>query len=177
MKVVHVLRKPLSEGSVAANVLRHGTGAIHIDASRISTGDSLGGGAMARTGADQKGNEGWTRPWMSDPDAREAHAERVRANVVKAEALGRWPANLVLQHLEGCGPDGCAPGCPLPVLDAQSGTTKSSGGRAYQNTNDMYSGGWGHKGSGVAMDPGYGDVGGVSRYYKQVGGHDDDPTG
>lgn len=67
--------------------------------------------------------------------------------------------------------------CPVPALDAQSGTTKSSGGRAYQNTNDMYDGGWGHKGSGVAMDPGYGDVGGVSRYYKQVGGHDDDPAG
>jgi hypothetical protein len=43
---------------------------------------------------------------MSDPAAQEAHAERVRANVAKAEALGRWPANLVLQHLDGCRQEG-----------------------------------------------------------------------
>jgi hypothetical protein len=35
MKVIHLLRKPCSEGTVAANVLRYGTGALNIDASRI----------------------------------------------------------------------------------------------------------------------------------------------
>ena len=34
MRVIHVLRKPLSESTVAANTLKHGTGGLNIDASR-----------------------------------------------------------------------------------------------------------------------------------------------
>lgn len=56
MITITLARKPLSEGSVARNVLRWGTGGLHIDASRIRLGD---------TG-------------------------------------GRWPANVVFQHLPGC---------------------------------------------------------------------------
>lgn len=32
---------------------------------------------------------------MQDDGAKAAHAERVNANVAKAEALGRWPANVI----------------------------------------------------------------------------------
>lgn len=87
-------RKPLC-GTVAGNVLAHGTGAINIDGCRIPTGDALGGGAEKITTADQKGNEGWTRPWMADEAAQGAHASRVRTNVARAEELGRWPANIL----------------------------------------------------------------------------------
>ena len=87
-------RKPLI-GTVAGNLAAHGTGALNIDGCRIPTEDNLGGGAETITTPDQKGNEGWTRPWMADPAAQQAHAERVRANVEKAEALGRWPANII----------------------------------------------------------------------------------
>lgn len=90
-----VARKPLASGTVSANVLEHGTGALNIDACRVPTDDKLGGGAEKQTTADQKGNEGWTRPWMNDEAARSSHAERVRGNVAKAEALGRWPANVI----------------------------------------------------------------------------------
>lgn len=96
-----VARKPLI-GTVATNVLTHGTGALNIDACRVSTNDRLGGGAEKETTPEQKGNEGWTRPWMEDPEAQAAHAARVRTNVAKAEDLGRWPANLVLSHSEDC---------------------------------------------------------------------------
>jgi len=34
---------------------------------------------------------------------------------------GRWPANTILTHLPWCPPDGCAPGCVVAQLDAQSG--------------------------------------------------------
>jgi hypothetical protein len=44
MKVIHVLRKPLSEKTVTANVLKHGTGAVHIDPCRIPREDSEKGG-------------------------------------------------------------------------------------------------------------------------------------
>lgn len=90
-------RKPLV-GTVAANVLAHGTGAINVDACRIATTDKLGGGATKAETVCDTNHEGWDRPWKHDDAAREAHAARVRANVEKAEALGRWPANVVLDE-------------------------------------------------------------------------------
>lgn len=209
MIAITVSRRPLSEGSVAANVLTHGTGAINIDASRLSTGDNLNGGAYAQQGSERHdGAENW----------RYKRGEQGNAGEFTPPS-GRWPANLILQHAPGCtvagetqvrakqltagrrtvkwgvgeggstyekgtgarfaSADGlemqtvwdCQPGCIIPNLDAQSGVSKSSGGRAYQNTNDMYSGGWAHKGTGVQADPGFGDIGGASRYFKQIGGH------
>jgi len=66
-----------------------------------------------------------------------------------ASPMGRFAANLLVSDR---------------ILD-QGKTTKSSGGRSYQNTNDMYSGGWAHKDEGFAEDPGYGDEGDFSRYF------------
>jgi hypothetical protein len=209
MRVIHVLRKPLSEGNVAANVLKHGCGALNIDVSRISTSESLLGGAYAEQGTDRyDGAENWRYK-------RKGGAGEFQ------QPTGRWPGNLILEHLPGCRKAGhrqvpgsvrkptgkpiypmsgnsmdwnpnnvldntvrghadsdgmetveswdCEPGCPISNLDAQSGVTKSAGGRAYQNTNVMYEGGW-DPGRGVAVDPGFGDVGGASRFFKQVGG-------
>lgn len=85
-------RKPLT-GTVLANVLEHGTGALNIDACRVPpTGERLGGG-------DESGKfskpEGWARPWMDDPNHVVQHRAKVTANVEKATQLGRWPANLI----------------------------------------------------------------------------------
>ena len=52
-------RKPLSEKTVAANVLKWGVGAINVGACRIPT-----------TGR-PKVSEGWDRPWMHDPEVTE----------------------------------------------------------------------------------------------------------
>jgi hypothetical protein len=63
----------------------------------------------------------------------------------------------------------CHPTCPVSHMDSQSGVSKSSGGRI-GNAQGVYSNqgrtGWGtgHQ----AGDPGYGDSGGASRYFKQV---------
>lgn len=68
-------RKPLSEGTVAANVLRWGTGALNIDGCRIpgeSTIRSTGNGKRGRT--DGYGMEG---------------------GVIGGSDKGRWPANVV----------------------------------------------------------------------------------
>jgi DNA modification methylase len=104
-----VARKPLN-GTVAANVLAHGTGALNIDGCRVGTTDSLGGGAMKGSTSHA---EGWDRPWKNDAEATAAHAERVTANVAKAEALGRWPANLILDESQAV------------ELDKQSGVSSS----------------------------------------------------
>lgn len=71
----------------------------------------------------------------------------------------------------------CVEGCAVPDLNEQSGTSTSAGGRAYQNTNDMFSGGWAHKGKGVAVDPGFGDTGGAARYFYQVATKEDEMGG
>ena len=93
LEPITVARKPLI-GTVAENVLAHGTGALNIDASRIPTDEKLGGGAEKAQNAGQI-HEGWQRPWMNDPAAAEAYAARIRENVARSESLGRWPANLI----------------------------------------------------------------------------------
>jgi site-specific DNA-methyltransferase (adenine-specific) len=162
MKVVHLLRKPCSEGTVAANVLRWGTGALNIDASRVA--------------------------FTSEADAQESKTKNQHANFDSAPITGnvaygdysmllprnynppgRWPANLVLQHLPECEGAVCAEECPVMALDAQSGVSKSTGGRTVTRS------GGGNVGSGKTSekswsndDPGFGDVGGASRFFKQV---------
>ena len=114
---ITLARKPCSEGTVAANVLKHGCGALNIDASRIGYGDD------------------------DDVDfsrvQRQQHSEGVVTGAFGAASLigttiptykpgGRWPANMVLQHQAGCTPEGaCAPGCIVADLDGQDATQPS----------------------------------------------------
>lgn len=80
-----LVRKPLSESTVAKNVLKHGTGGLNIDQSRISTSDSLNGGAYSK--------EGDRNPTSNLLGA---------ANKEYHQPQGRFPANLVLSHNEDC---------------------------------------------------------------------------
>lgn len=92
LEPITVARKPLV-GTVAANWQQHGTGGLNIDGCRVETSDNLGGGDQSAT--PKIGPDGWNRPWMQDEQSKAAHAARCNANVAKAEALGRWPANLI----------------------------------------------------------------------------------
>ena len=90
-----VARKPLSEKTVAKNVLKHGTGGINIDGCRVPTNDKLGGGNNSAT-VDRTGkHEGWQRPWMQDTESVALSAERSRQSTAKSEELGRFPANII----------------------------------------------------------------------------------
>lgn len=94
-----VARKPL-QGTVAGNVLQHGTGALNVDGCRIGVEDD----AYARNHSGDRGHAG-TR------DAGAPYAERGRSTSLtpgggSASGLGRWPANVVLSHTEGCVPVG-----------------------------------------------------------------------
>jgi site-specific DNA-methyltransferase (adenine-specific) len=102
-----VARKPLV-GTVAANVLAHGTGALNIDGTRVGTTDRFGGGARATSGfVAGYEHDGWT----------------------PGSPLGRWPANFVLTHTADCA-DECVDGCPVAELDEQSGERPSGARRA-----------------------------------------------
>jgi DNA modification methylase len=74
LEPITMARKPLSEGTVAANVLAHGTGGINVDGCRVQ-----GPGAMK-----------WETPrggiWSTDSEAT--------AQLVQ-NTQGRWPANLI----------------------------------------------------------------------------------
>ncbi len=140
-----VARKPLT-GTVEQNWQQYGVGALNIDACRVPTTDSLGGGAEAETRRDQKGNAGWERPWMDDPAAREAHAARVRKNVERAEALGRWPANLI--HDGSDEVMAAFPQAPGQIADASS----SSSSRKNQNVYGTMA--RGNKGAVARLDEG-----------------------
>lgn len=146
-------RKPLV-GTVAENVLEHGTGALNIDDCRIATvEDTRRTFDLERTDT----HEGWDSPWMQE-------GERTTGG----HSGGRWPANTVLSHAPGCRPRGwrrvkgsdpkksrdpisddntlsggsrqgglggygtevvtswtCVPGCPVAELDRQSGVSSS----------------------------------------------------
>lgn len=189
MKAIHVLRKPCAEPTVAANVLRHGTGAINVDGCRVAGGNTLRNSNAGTNG------EGW--------------GMGKNAQVI-AHSQGRWPANVVFQHLEGCVQDGtravrsnghypasrsggstqymgghagqtglterrmdgetltkwsCAEGCPVAVLDAQGGNSTSP--------SMVTRGGLRGMSFGTAPQedvPCYGDTGGASRFFKQFGG-------
>ena len=58
MKVIHVARKPLV-GTVAKTALKHGTGGLNIDRSRLGTKESLDGGAYAQTATPRPNPEEW----------------------------------------------------------------------------------------------------------------------
>ena len=76
-----VARKPLI-GTVAANVLQHGTGALNIDACRVATTENLNGGSYSADRADRHdGDESWR---MKNGGAGEF-----------VQPAGRWPANLI----------------------------------------------------------------------------------
>jgi len=74
-----LFRKPL-DGTVAANVLRHGTGALNIDAARVGTGDS------------------YNRAPASSGYSGIAGYEKGTGRMPESSSLGRFPANLVLSH-------------------------------------------------------------------------------
>jgi hypothetical protein len=114
-----VARKPLV-GTVAQNVLQHGTGALNIDGGRVNPGSAIPGGGGLRGGAGSR-NAGWQRPSHSDGAATEAHFD------------GRWPANIVLTHAADCA-DTCAAGCPVAELDRQSGERPTGQVRPYERS-------------------------------------------
>lgn len=85
-------RKPLI-GTVAANVLAHGTGGLNIDGCRVETTDDLNGGAYSNG--------------SKDLSAASSYATGVNAGVF-VQPSGRWPANLIhdgSDEVVSCFPD------------------------------------------------------------------------
>ena len=206
--IITILRKAL-EGSVAENTLKHGCGAINIDATRI-------GSIVQDTSKNGR---------SSDKHKSTVFQSGLKEDFEGKITTGRWPANFILTHKEGCELKGtkkvksgtahqdnktksnyvyggggsfspvnmkgkagyadedgkettadwaCVEGCPVVELDRQSGVSKSTGGRI-GNSQGAYShlGETGFKDNAIKGEPGFGDTGGASRFFKQFKTEDD----
>jgi site-specific DNA-methyltransferase (adenine-specific) len=79
LEPITVARKPLI-GTVAQNVLEHGTGALNIDGCRV--------------GRDAEDVSGWSQSGSKASDNRSMSGGNY-AREAKPDAAGRWPANLI----------------------------------------------------------------------------------
>ncbi|QDF17714.1 methyltransferase [Mycobacterium phage ChotaBhai] len=135
-----VARKPLV-GTVAANVLEHGTGALNIDACRTEyeQGGSLATNPSLRSGI-SGGNGGHIFPTETG------------RRVVTPHASGRWPTNVVLDEAQAA------------ELDAQTGTLSS--GKMYPTHTTAGRQVYGQNAAGgYVTSETYGDSGGASRFF------------
>jgi DNA modification methylase len=130
-----LVRKPCSEKTVAANVLKWGTGAINVDGCRIAghKPQTTQGGRSIRGNA-----------FNGNPDAE-------MRQVLSDNSQGRFPANLVLDE------DAAA------MLDEQSGYLHARGNKTVKDHGANYAASsyaFGGKETGFA-----GDSGGASRFF------------
>ena len=132
-----LVRKPCSEKTVAANVLKWGTGALNIDASRIGTDEQLSGSGKMML---QYGGQN-SRPFQEDPN----HGGYT------PNTQGRFPSHLLLDEEAAA------------ALDDQTGELGvSRGGNSKAQQKDIY-GKFSAPKDG--KDPGFGDSGGASRFF------------
>lgn len=131
-------RKPLSEKSIAENVLKHGTGGINIDGSRIGFGDediNLDKKLPVQDGGTIYGNgNGFYRT----------------EEISEYKEGGRFPANIMFDEEAG------------KLLDEQSGISKSQGGNSGVLNNNIYGKFNGEKNNNGT---GFNDKGGASRFF------------
>ena len=138
-------RKPL-DGTVANNVLAHGVGGLNIDACRVPTEDKLGGGGATTPVSD--GRDSPYRHRHEDIIRLKAETEK---KVAKAESMGRFPANVLLDEHAA------------KEMDKQSGVSVSNVRRNverdYTNAQSLT------PDSGKGGDRGHTDSGGASRFF------------
>jgi DNA modification methylase len=124
---VLLCRKPLN-GTVAANVLTHGVGALNVDGCRVATGDDLNGGTYS-SGGNINGLPGDARTGAAAGMFAEGGG---RLPGAFKQPEGRWPPNVLFTHTPNCDGDnngaGCVEGCAVGTLGGQSGE-KTSGSR------------------------------------------------
>ena len=98
-------RKPF-KGSVVDNVLKHGTGGLNIDISRIETTENITNHSRSKEASKSKGKYG---------DSKEQKTHKT-----EGQKQGRFPSNLLLSHHPECD-DTCHDDCAVKMLDDDSG--------------------------------------------------------
>lgn len=139
--------------TVAANVLKYGTGGINIDGCRIeSNGEKLRGGDNS---ANYSGSasDGWNRKWRKSEEGLARRKASSDINQEKSESLGRFPANIILNEFTAQELDKQAPntGAFAPVKKGKYHRSSGIYGEYYLKGDDG--------------DTFYDDKGGASRFF------------
>ncbi len=136
-------RKPISEKSIAENVLKHGVGGINIDGCRIE-GDS--NTERKETKRKSRSEDG---VWTDGNSGMKAEGSQY----ADADPKGRFPANVMHDGSE-------------EVKDIFPTTSKSAGGggtKTISKNKTVFTSGWGNKEYDETI--GYGDDGSAARYF------------
>jgi site-specific DNA-methyltransferase (adenine-specific) len=182
-------RKPLAESSVARQVLKTGTGALNIDASRISDTIATPVGPDGEI-KDLPGGRWPANLWLSHVGGPEGcrptgEMKRVKGlkphvyksadnpNQVYSDGVGKWEAGDV--RIGHANPDGteevaewrCVEGCPVRLMDEQSGNRPTSHRTTRKTGEESETFGW-----KSSSNEGFSDKGGASRFFKTFGGTD-----
>jgi DNA modification methylase len=136
-------RKPLSEKSVAENVLKHGTGGINIDGCRVNFQNEED--RKESTAKNQHADFG-TKPMTNN----NVYGDYSMIEPKNYDPQGRFPANIIFDEEAG------------KLLDEQSGISKTGDIKPYEQRNtDSYSGSM-----PPIIDVNFkGDKGGASRFF------------
>lgn len=128
-------RKPLSESTVAKNVLRHGTGGLNIDGSRI------------HRSSDDK--SGWSESGSKASENRSMSGANYARDAKPDNESGRFPANVIFDSESA------------KVLDEQSGMSDARGGKPKKTSEAANT----FSGLGSAEKVVRNDSGGASRFF------------
>lgn len=149
-----LVQKPIRERTIAKNVLRWGTGALNIDATRIGYQNIQ----------DRKRND------VKQPGMRESRSGFGGGMRTAMQESGRWPAHLVLTHSLWCVDGVCSDDCPVKRLGAQSGERAAEARPAVRNVSHFSHGSGTRDGQRIEMDSGT-----AARYFAQFS-HDSDAS-
>lgn len=134
-----LIRKPISEKTVAKNVIKWGVGGLNIDACRVEFSSEK----------DRKGAIFGTQPKTTGMGTFQGYGKGVNAKNVEPNPQGRFPANLILDDVAG------------EMLDAQSGVLETGGGCKRNKSPNLFRGKISHRDDHTE----YKSSGGASRFF------------
>jgi DNA modification methylase len=185
-----VARKPLSEKSVALNVLKWGTGGINIDGCRIGSETIMTNMKNTKGGLYNLGNEDRTneventfnegrfpaniileclcdeviKGEKGEPRIGRKgglnESEFSRAISPNPEHISKWPNDKGDIHTN--------PDCPCYIMDNQSGVSKSQNGTTKTKITNKEANWFRNSGGDEEQRWGFGDKGGASRFFYQA---------
>jgi site-specific DNA-methyltransferase (adenine-specific) len=147
-----LVQKPISESSIARNILKHGVGGLNIEACRIGNSKRVPG-AISKAGRNVYGR------YEIDSGDEDGHNPNI----------GRYPANLILSCGANCKGENHSPDCPVSVIGGQTGESISRQNQVSDNRryakNVIY--GSGLPGERHRLNS-HSDSGTAARFFKQL---------
>jgi site-specific DNA-methyltransferase (adenine-specific) len=143
-----LVQKPISESSIARNILKHGVGGLNIEASRVGTESTI-------------------RTMGCNPTNRSSYgtfAHDKTEKMIGGSTSGRFPSNLILSCGANCKGENHSPDCPVTVIGEQSGVSVSSD--RPRNNSDFKSVAKGKEYAHTTF--GHNDQGTAARFFKQL---------